>query len=163
MRKPNNQASLDMNYRKLHRIFFMMFLVSVSLAGWADTPMSYMRTYGPAGDPVTRLNFGLTAISLAVSAIIGALVLIAIFRARQPPTPDQQGRLPVGPGRGGMTWIYVGTGISTAVLVVCGVWNASTLSAVAAPAKAPALTVEITAHQWWWEAKYLDDDPSRIM
>jgi len=31
-----------------------------------------------------------------------------------------------------------------------------TLSAVADSPKAPSLTIEIRAHQWWWEARYID-------
>src|SRR4051794_37225735 len=114
-----------MKHRYWYCIFISAFCSSVSLAASSDTAMSYMRTYGPAGDPVTRLNYGLIAISVAVAAIIGVLVLIAAFRHRQPPTQDARGRLPVGPGHGGMGWIYVGTGISTVVLLICGVWNAT--------------------------------------
>ena len=30
-------------------------------------------------------------------------------------------------------------------------------------ADAPSLKVEITARQWWWEVRYLSDDPSRVV
>ncbi|HEU4708818.1 MAG TPA: cytochrome c oxidase subunit II [Methylophilaceae bacterium] len=124
--------------------------------------MSYLHTYGPAGDPVTRLNWGLIAISCAVSIIIGLLVLLAVFRKRPPASPDAQGRMPLGRGGNGLPWIYIGVGISTVVLFAVGIWNAVTLAAVSEPDRKPAITVEITAHQWWWEARYRGDSPTQI-
>jgi len=48
-------------------------------------------------------------------------------------------------------------------LLVCAVWNATTLSAVAAPHKPATLTIEVTAHQWWWELKYPGESPAQVM
>jgi cytochrome c oxidase subunit 2 len=137
-------------------------LTAVSTA-WAGTPMSYMHTFGPAGDPVTHLNWGLTAISVVVSVIIGLLVLLGIFRKRTPVELDDKGRLPLGSGRGGMSWIYIGVGVSSVILLGTTIWNTVTLSSVAIPFKPAAFTVQITAHQWWWEVKYLSDQPSQTL
>lgn len=124
---------------------------------WADSPMSYLRTFGPAGDPLTQLNWRLTAISIAVTVIIGLLLLLGIFRKRPPLAPDAQGHLPLGRGRGGMQWIYIGTAITVVVLLLSMVWNTLTLAAVnAAPGK-PAMTIKVIAHQWWWELQYSGD------
>lgn len=51
-------------------------------ASAADTafPMSYLRTFGPAADPATRLNWGLMAISIFVTVLICALLLWASLR-----------------------------------------------------------------------------------
>lgn len=144
------------------RLPLFILLTFASFHTRADTPMSYMQTFGPAGDPVTRLNWGLTAISCAVCVIIGLLVLLAIFRKRPPAPLDDQGRLPLGRGGNGLSWIYIGVGVSTVVLFAVGIWNAVTLAAVAEPGQKPAFTVEITAHQWWWEARYLGGDPTQI-
>jgi cytochrome c oxidase subunit 2 len=124
--------------------------------------MNYWSTSGPSVDPVTRLNWGLTAISLIVCVIIGVLVLVATFRPRPPLAPDADGRLPVGPARGGSRWIWIGTGLSAVVPLVCTVWNATTLAAVSAPPSLPTVEISITAHQWWWEARYLSGRPTEI-
>ena len=121
----------------------------------ADTPLSYMRTFGPAADPVTRLNYGLLTISVVVVLLIGLLVLWGSLRKR-PPMPDADGRLPVGPAHGGMAWIYIGVGISTVVLLGSAAWTLLTLSAVAAPQNASGVNVDVIAHQWWWEVHYID-------
>jgi cytochrome c oxidase subunit 2 len=144
------------------RLLLFALSASASIRSWADSPMSYMQTFGPAGDPVTRLNWGLTGISIAVSIIIGLLVLLAIFRKRPPAQPDAQGRLPLGRGGKGLSWIYIGVGISAVILFGTTIWNAVTLAAVTKPPVQPDITVEITAHQWWWEARYDSDEPSRV-
>lgn len=127
----------------------------------AATPMSYMQTFGPAGDPVTVLNWGLLAISIAVTVLIGCLVLWASLRKRPPLQNDESGRPPIGPARGGMSWIYFGVGISTLVLFASAVWTIMTLSAVAAPSGRPMMTIDITAHQWWWEVRYSGANPTQ--
>ena len=149
----------------MRRLLILLLVSGFATAGtaWAGTPMSYMRTFGPAGDPVTRLNWGLTAISVAVTVIIGLLVLLAALRKRPPPQLDAQGRLPLDRGRGGMSWIYIGVAITVLVLFVSTIWNVRVLSAVSAPAQQPALTVEVTAHQWWWEVTYPSDSPSQTV
>jgi len=116
--------------------------------------MSYLRTEGPAADPASALNLGLMFISIAVVGIVAALLLYAVLRKRPPLAADAEGRLPVGEEKGGMRWIYIGVGISTAVLLASTVWTIRTLAAVAAPHRQPALTLEIDAHQWWWEIRY---------
>jgi cytochrome c oxidase subunit 2 len=136
-------------------------VVASTLSAAGDIPMGYLSTYGPAADPITRLNWGLIAISVSVVLIITALVLYAALRKRRARRIDASGgfpaRLPVVPDRGGMAWIYIGVGISTIVLFGSTAWTLNVLSAVAAPT-APMLTIDIVAHQWWWEARYRDAD-----
>lgn len=142
----------------MHRTgIFALSLLMLSSAR-AEAPMGYLQTFGPAADPVTRLNWGLMAISIAVVVIISALVLYAVLRKRPPLVTDAQGRLPVGPDRGGMRWIYIGVGISVVVLFASVVWTMLALSAVAAPPGKPGTTVEVIAHQWWWEVRYSGTD-----
>jgi cytochrome c oxidase subunit 2 len=37
------------------------------------------------------------------------------------------------------------------------------LARVNAPPGPAALTIEVTGQQWWWKARYLDENPSRIL
>jgi cytochrome c oxidase subunit 2 len=122
-------------------------------------PMAYLRTAGPAADPVTRLQWGLIAISLLVVVIVTGLVLLACLRRRRPRSgaaraADLPGEMPLEPDVGGTRWITVGVGISAVVLLGSVVWTLATLSAIAAPTAEPALTVELHARQFWWEARY---------
>src|SRR4051812_12628409 len=141
--------------------FSAWFLAGVCCAdARAEYPMNYLRTYGPAADAATRLNWGLIAISLAVTAIIGVLVLWAAFRRRPPLTVDANGRLPVEPARGGLRWIYIGVGISSVVLLASTIWTVQTLAAIAVPPQEANVNIKITAHQWWWEVEYTGASPA---
>ena len=122
--------------------------------------MSYLRTYGPAADAATRLNWGLIGISLGVVLIVGILVLWATLRRRPPLMSDADGRMPVGAARGGLRWIYVGVGVSTLVLLGSTVWTVQTLSAIAAPQQRAEVNIKITSHQWWWEVEYTGQSPT---
>lgn len=148
--------------RFVAKVAVLMAAGKVASATADDGSMNYLRSFGPAADPVCRLNWGLMAISIAVCVIITALVLLAIFRKRPRMTADLDGRLPVGPAKGGMNWLYVGIGISTIVLFGSAIWTIFTLSAVVAPRSTATLTLEVTGHQWWWEVKYLSDVPTQI-
>ncbi len=127
--------------------------------GAQSLPMDYARTFGPAGDPATRLGWGLALVSIAVMAIIAILLLAAVFRRRIRP-PDARA-LAVSRDEGGMSWIYVGVGISTVVLAACAIWTLFTIAAVAMPRSASDLTVRVTGSQWWWAVRYESRDPSQ--
>lgn len=128
----------------------------VALAG----PMAYLHTVGPAGDPATHLGWGLAIISIVVVVIIALLLLGAVFRTR-PARPRDDARLAVDHDGGGMGWIYIGVGISAVVLFFSMGWTLVTTAAVMRPPSKPALTVQVTATQWWWEVRYASEDPSR--
>jgi cytochrome c oxidase subunit 2 len=123
----------------------------------SDTPLAYLHTAGPAADPVTRLGWGLALVSIAVVIIIGALLVVAIFRKRRAATDPSSGDalMPLRE-RAGLRWIYVGTGISAVVLFACAVWTLFTLAAIAAPGTKPRVVVEVRAFQFWWRVRYLD-------
>lgn len=137
-------------------------LAMTSGAARADHPMSYLHTFGPAADPSTRLNWGLIAISVAVVVIIALLVLWGTLRRRAPLGRDSAGRLPVAAGQDGLSWITVGVGISVLVLIATTVWTVRTLAAVGVAPTTPALTIRITAHQWWWQVEYESDSPQDV-
>ena len=124
----------------------------------SDTPLALLRTAGPAADPLTRLGWGLSAVSVAVVVIIAVLLVLAIVRKRSGTTQDVEEGAALMPirQREGLRWIYVGTGISVIVLFACAVWTLFTLAAVAAPASTPRVTVEVRGYQFWWRVRYLD-------
>lgn len=138
-----------------------VILASLSLGACERLPMTFMRTFGPAADPVTLLAWGLTIICCVVALIIGALVLFTSLRSNLRYPNDESQQLPVTRGKGGLAWIYVGAGVSTVALLGIMVWTLVTLNAVAGPAVAPAFTIEIRGHQWWWEARYIGSPADR--
>jgi cytochrome c oxidase subunit 2 len=63
---------------------------------------------------------------------------------------------------GGALWIWIGVGTSSLVLLASVVWTMRVLADVTSPSTRPALTIEVTGRQWWWQVRYLSDDPARV-
>ncbi|MDE2488219.1 MAG: cytochrome c oxidase subunit II [Alphaproteobacteria bacterium] len=123
-----------------------------------DWPMGFLHTYGPRADPVTGLAWGLSIISIAVVVIVTVLVLTGVLRRAG--RGEVAALRPVR-GEGGMQWIYIGLALTLVALLGSLVWTVTVLAEVDSPASKPALTIQVTGHQWWWEATYSGDDPSR--
>lgn len=118
-------------------------------------PFSYLTASGPAATPVMRLAWGLSGVSVAVVVIVGLVLAAAIWR-RRTPLRDAAALEVAGPPGAGLIWIYGGLAISIPVLAACTVWTLMVLGQVMHPPRPAVLTLQITAHQWWWEARYLD-------
>lgn len=144
---------------KMRRMLVGGPALALSNCAWATAPMSYLRTFGPAGYPVTRLGWGLGIISIVVCVIIALLLLGGIFRRREANTAN--GALAVRRDAGGMAWIYIGVGISAVVLIGAMIWTLVVTSVVAHPSSKPALTVQVSASQWWWALRYDTEQSSR--
>lgn len=121
----------------------------------SNMPLSYLEAAGPAASPLTQLAWGLGAVSIAVVVAIAIALAAAIWRRRAAPQ-DYRTLEYVGGSGEGLRWIYVGLAISVPVLAICTVWVLIVLGQVLHPARPPALTLQVTAHQWWWEVRYLN-------
>lgn len=131
-------------------------------AARADAPLNYLRTFGPHANAATALLWGMLIISIAVIAIVTALLLAGLFRRREA-VHHPLGPMFVERPPGGRSWIAIGTCVSTAVLFAVTVWTVLALAAIAWPpgGHAAGPRVEVIGHQWWWEIHYHDDDPSQ--
>jgi cytochrome c oxidase subunit 2 len=117
-------------------------------------PLNYfLHAAGPAAGPTLRLDWVFTAICVAVCVIVGGLLIVAILR-RRPDAPLHQ----LARGTSGLRWIVIGVSLSVPVLVAMLVYALFTLDRVATPAQTPALTITVTAYDWWWKVAY-DDVP----
>ncbi|MFL9903227.1 cytochrome c oxidase subunit II [Paraburkholderia fungorum] len=121
-------------------------------------PLNYfLHAAGPAATPTMRLGWVFTAICVLVTIIIAGLLIAAIARKR-PAAPSDS----LNAEAGGMRWIYIGTGVSSAVLLAMLVYFLIVLASVASPATQPQLTITVTAYDWWWKVDYADDpNPAR--
>lgn len=135
----------------------VQFLVLASSA--TASPLSYLTADGEKAREVLPLTWAVLIISLSVIAIIGLLVTVGVWRRGIATATGSLRELPVG-GPPGLSWIYIGVGISTLVLLATVVWTMWVLAKTYFPSGPAPLTIAITAHQWWWEARYSDDTPS---
>ncbi len=127
----------------------------------ADAPMSYLWGAGTRAYPVVTHLWGLIAIMSAIVLIVTGLLIGGLVRPRHYLPLDAHNREPVLRSQGGMRWIYVGSGLSLAGLLVIATWSFVVLADVAGSPRVPAFTVEVIGHQWWWEVRYRTGDPAR--
>ncbi|HTT82298.1 MAG TPA: cytochrome c oxidase subunit II [Rhizomicrobium sp.] len=130
-------------------------------SAWA-APLNYLLGHGDKAYPVVALTWGVLLISIAVIAIISLLVAGAIWRRPGIGVQAPGTRVELSDREGGAIWIWVGVGISSVVLLASVVWTMRVLADVTSPSTPAALTIEVTGRQWWWQVRYLSNDPARI-
>jgi cytochrome c oxidase subunit 2 len=127
----------------------------------AAAPLNYLTGHGPRN--VATLTWAVLIISIVVTVVIVAILIAAMWRgAATSGRQDSKGSLIVERSRGSITAIYAGLALSTLILLGVTVWTMVTLADVSAPPSKPKITIEIIGHQWWWEVKYLNSEPSQI-
>lgn len=161
--KPPTQL-LVRSRRRVLRLILAAALAAAPLGAAARAesafPMTYLRAMGTQAAAVVDHLWGLIAISVAVVVIMSVLVVVGIL-LRRSPSRDDSGRLPVLRTTGGTAWITIGLIPSTVALIGSMAWSAVVLTDIDEPSRPPAFTIEVRAHQWWWEVEYVSDDPSR--
>jgi cytochrome c oxidase subunit 2 len=105
-----------------------------------------------------HLTWGLLFISIFVVVLMSGLVLWAIFRPRTPTEVNAPGESPDVSGFDIFGWGLIAT---TLILVGSVGWTMVTLAAINQPSRSPAVTIEVTGKQWWWQVNYLDKEPSK--
>jgi cytochrome c oxidase subunit 2 len=136
-------------------------LAGVPAAAQARAPLSYMTGDGTKNYPVVALLWGLVSISLIVVVVVTALLLAGLFRRRPEPAPPDPKLVPPRRPEGGLQWIYIGSAISGVALFGAALWTFAVLAGVTVPSKTAAFRIDVIGHQWWWEARYEDQDASR--
>ncbi|HEX3846007.1 MAG TPA: cytochrome c oxidase subunit II [Steroidobacteraceae bacterium] len=127
------------------------------------SPLGYLSgAAGSAAQAILPLTWFTLIVSVVVSAVIAVLLWIAVRRGRTPSAAASGADLPpVEQGPSGIRWISVGIVISCVPLAATLVWTMLTLAAIAGPPANPALTIDVTARQWWWDVRYDDAAPTR--
>lgn len=121
-------------------------------------PMYYLETFGSPGHEIRLILLALTWLSIAVVIIITALVVIGVIRRGRWVEDMRADRASVAEGQNkkALRWIYAGLVATVGTLLVFVGWTVSTMAAINSPSMAPAATIEVTGHQWWWEVVYKD-------
>ncbi len=138
-----------------------IFLLFASSAR-ADFPLSYLESFGSRAGAINALMWFLIAISLLVIALTVVLLLGGMFRGRMRSADSLPGLVPLVHDRGGATWIIVGVALTIPALLASSVWTVVTLANVSSPPRGEStLRLQVVGHQWWWEVRYLSDEPFR--
>lgn len=123
------------------------------------TPLGYLDAAGQRAQAVLPLTWLTLVISILVCVIIGTLLWLGVRRASANGGAAETRAVPVDRGRGGLRWIGIGIAISAVPLLVTLVWTMVALAEVSGPPAHPGLTLDVTAHQWWWEIRYDAGEP----
>jgi cytochrome c oxidase subunit 2 len=127
-----------------------------------STPTSYLDSAGPRADAILPLTWYMLIVSVIVCVVIAWVLLRALRGARANGGDAETRAVSVEAGPSGVHWIRNGLLVSGVPLAVALVWTMVTLAAVSGPPASPALTLDVTGHQWWWEVTYDSPDASQI-
>jgi cytochrome c oxidase subunit 2 len=142
------------------RAIIAAILLAVAASRAEAAPLQYLSGAGDKATPVVALTWGVLIISVAVIVIIAVLLAGALLR--RPGLQMARGeRGPVLDDEGGLRWVWIGASVSALVMLLTIIWTIKVLADIQAPASKPAVTIEVTGRQWWWQARYLADDPAR--
>lgn len=116
---------------------------------------------GPAAAELSRLFWLFTALSAVVWLVVIAVLITTLF-GRDRPRADPLA-LDVARERRATGWVTIATGATAIILVgltLLSYFSDRTLAGIGADA---TLTIRVTGHQWWWEVRYENEQPSRIL
>ena len=125
--------------------------LSVITAGAA--PLQYLSGASDKAAPVVALTWGVLLVSVVVIFLIGLLLVAAIWRRR----PAAVESTALEKEEGGQNWLWIGASLSALALLVTVVWTVKVLADIQAPSDRPAVTIEVTGRQWWWQVRYIGD------
>ncbi|MDY7227702.1 cytochrome c oxidase subunit II [Hyalangium rubrum] len=158
-------------------------LCALLLAGCRGAAQSVLEPAGPSAARIHALWNVFLAICTGVFVLVVVTMLLAVLRRRvdpeigsSPPEVDAEALLPkekrahlhakaVEPAteRRLAQWVATAAALTVVLLLVLLVTNTLTGKALAALRSEHALEVEVVGHQWWWEFKYRDPEPSRLL
>ncbi len=122
----------------------------------SGAPLGYLTSNGARADATVPLTWFLVLLSSAVCLVIAYMLWRAVRRGRA----VEAGLPAVARGVGGVRLIFIGLGISSLFLLVALGWTMIALGHVAPMPRRPEITIDVTAHQWWWQADYGGAVPS---
>ena len=136
-------------------------------AGLSEFPLSYLSAAGTRADRILPLTWYLLWVAVAVCLIIAALLWIAVRRnpsaaASRTESPQSIKDVPLVRGTDPVRWITLGVSISAIPLLVALVWTMVALASTSGPPSNPALVLDVTGHQWWWEVRYDSAEPAQV-
>jgi cytochrome c oxidase subunit 2 len=132
---------------------------------------------GPQAARILALHDSFVGICAAVfAAVVLASVAALVAGIRRSRREGDAAQVFMGPGapkpgdvvlvareRVAGRYIVAAMVATVVLLLIMLVASVSTGRALSASDREPALLIEVTGHQWWWDLRYIDPDPSKIV
>ena len=128
---------------------------------------SVLDTAGPQAARIEFLFRAFTIVLTVIFVIVVGVLLWALSRRRRgiEQEPLERVHIPSGDTERSLTRAVAAGVLATVVilfaLLIASVGTGRALSKLATQRN--GLTVEVTGNQWWWQIRYLDDDPTQIV
>lgn len=123
---------------------------------------SALNPSGPQAGKIESLWwFALWTAAAVYVVTIAALLFAAFHRRRHTGTPVVD--VPRDSEKGAIAWVLWSVTATVLILLTFLVVDLFTTRSLAAIERPRAMTVKVTARQWWWEVQYLDTVPSRTL
>jgi cytochrome c oxidase subunit 2 len=122
--------------------------------------LGYLDSAGSRADVILPLTWFTLGVSVLVCLIVGIILWLGIRRAGANGGALETRSVPITSGAAGIRWISTGVLISAVPLLITLVWTLVALASIAGPPSHPALVLDVTAHQWWWEIRYAASAPA---
>lgn len=144
----------------MRRAALIVACLAFSLAGCGGVQSS-LAPHGPAAEELARLIWIFIALCAVIWVLVMGVLLVTLVRRRPLKTnpliidaeADRTARHVV-------TMAVAATAIVLIFLTMLSFFANRTLAGIGADA---VLTIRLTGHQWWWEVKYENERPDRIL
>jgi len=148
---------------KAHAIAPALLAALASPVAWPQAAHDALQPAGPQAAHIASLWWLAVAICAVVFVAILAALAWALWRAprAQASTPPEISPPPAAERRHARG-VAIALGVCIVLLVVILVGSISTDRALASLPLQDAVHIDLTGHQWWWEATYDDPQPDRI-
>jgi cytochrome c oxidase subunit II len=134
------------------------------LSGCMDNPSVLLNSAGPAAADIERLTWLFIIVCGVVWVLVVLAFLLALHRGRnQPQATAPPARVPALHDRARLRLITGALVVTTIILSVFVGASYTTDRVLIALERQPRVEVTLTAHQWWWEIRYEDPVPSKIV
>jgi cytochrome c oxidase subunit 2 len=131
---------------------------AVGLVAGCSGPQSALDPRGPRAARIASEWWLFFWVCTAVFVAVAGVLLYAVARAQRGQPTDA----PEGEGTG-TAFVAGGAVLTVLILFVFLVYSTSTGRAITDLPEGNPLTIEVIGHQWWWEVRYLDPDPDRLV
>ena len=144
---------------RLHLVWTIFCLAILSSC--AGQQQSAIDPAGPQSGKIAVLWWGFFWLLAVIFAIVMAVMLVTLLR--RPPSAVEN--RPAEHAESGLTrTVTAATVVTVLLLFVLLIVSVKTGKATADLGKKPnLLTIEVTGNQWWWQFRYMNPDPSRIL
>ncbi|WP_460449983.1 cytochrome c oxidase subunit II [Alsobacter sp. SYSU BS001988] len=133
----------------------------LGLAGCERWPAA-LDPHSPEASSIASLIWGFVALLGAIWLAVVIASLLAIRRSRADAASAEPHAYDAAAERRRTAWVSVLTAATAVIVLVLTGFSYATQRVLFGP-REEDLTILATGHQWWWELRYEDADPSRIV